>query len=335
MKWIQWFPFDIEKSFGGVETHALCLARELKTLGVQAEISSDPAVFKDQSWDVLHTHGSLYRPTHEIAPLINRRKKGIRVHTLHGFTHERMKACGEWTWPGGYMAIMREMVGMMGADICFAVHPQLHLFNWLTQKGKQGAVCGNGWDSWSVSSEKTPKVPEKPFWVFIGRGDDPVKGVGTLKGALKLLPDLHLLAVPGAGFEKSDRIHHSGRLSADEIHGVLQQAQGLALCSYYEAMPLVVLEALAEGVPVVAPLVGGVVTLPSALQGLVTFKDHRPDSLAAAIKKAQGLSLEDSARKNRAEHNRKHLNTWAHVARTCITTVEKALKLSAQPVGSV
>src|SRR5262249_41443036 len=101
MNWLQWSSIDLKNGLGGVEVHARSVARELEKKGVTVGFSQDPSEVLNPRWDVVHTHGS--------APGPKGLKSAVRVHTLHGTTLGRMAACGEWTWPGGYVAALREL----------------------------------------------------------------------------------------------------------------------------------------------------------------------------------------------------------------------------------
>jgi L-malate glycosyltransferase len=96
-----------------------------------------------------------------------------------------------------------------------------------------------------------------------------------------------------------ERVVFYGVKSREEIAELLRQADLLALTSYWENQPVVLLEALASGLPVVAPNVGGipeVVTLDqgvliepgnveSIADGLTAVMDHLEDYDAQAIAK--------------------------------------------------
>nr|WP_281496652.1 glycosyltransferase family 4 protein [Ornithinimicrobium sp. F0845] len=102
--------------------------------------------------------------------------------------------------------------------------------------------------------------------VFIGHEFDR-KGLPVLLQAVKDLPDHHILVVGGtprqihayrAGLSSdlSGRVHWAGRVP--DPRSALAAGDILALPSAYEANPLVVLEALASGLQVVATPVGSI-----------------------------------------------------------------------------
>jgi glycosyltransferase involved in cell wall biosynthesis len=325
MRWLQWGTIDFERGMGGVEMHVRCLARELRARGVSAVISHDPADLS-KDWDVIHTHGSMAAER-----ILKRRPGALRLHTLHGVTLDRMKACGEWLWLGGYRAYLREAAAVKRADGVLSIHDQLSLYQSAKNKGKPTRVCGNAWDA---SLERLPKASarvltllekrgDRPLWLFIGRGADYVKGSDVLAEALKRNPrlaqELFWVAVPGEGFESYPLIHPSGPLTPEEIETLLCEAHGLVVPSRYEGLPLVALEALAQGTPVVAHAVGGLLTIPRAVQGLtlVPFGDFA--LLSSAIFSAQARSGRDTRR----DTNRMLLPTWSKVADQALSLVEE------------
>lgn len=244
-----------------------------------------------------------------------------------------MAACREWTWPGGYLAAAREYAGVLQADIVVSDHDQLSLYRLAKRLGKPCAVLSNGWDSFE--EENSPLPPELQsrigqlgsFWLFLGRGGDPVKGSQRILTALKAVPEIRLVAVPGSGFEHERSVLKTGVLSSGQVRTILDQATGLVLPSLYEGLPLVVMESLAQGTPVLATSVGGLRTLPSGLQGLVFAKDATVPELVRALKAAQARFATPEARQKRGERarqNRELLPSWKTVALRAIRAIEEA-----------
>src|SRR5689334_20523543 len=107
IRWLQWATYDLKSGLGGVEMHARCVDRELRKLGVDAHISSNPEDFLDPTWDVIHTHGTGIQwglEMRQSARFLPLKRRPVRIHGVHGETLGRMRACHEWTWVGGYLA---------------------------------------------------------------------------------------------------------------------------------------------------------------------------------------------------------------------------------------
>lgn len=108
--------------------------------------------------------------------------------------------------------------------------------------------------------------PTKPWIAALGRLT-PIKRFDVLLAALTAVPDAQLLlcgdgperqalTVRAALMGAADRVAFTGHL--EDVHPVYGAADVLALSSDAEACPMVVLEAFAHGLPVVATRVGGV-----------------------------------------------------------------------------
>jgi hypothetical protein len=317
MKWLQWSTNDLARGLGGVEVHARSLHRELESLGVESKLSSDPAELL-QSWDVIQTHGSSPLP-------LSVKPRGVRLHTLHGTTIGRMAACREWLWPGGYLAYGKEWTGVLQSQVILAVHPGLHLLKIARELGRKTAICWNGWDSALAPAVLSIDLEKKLqstglFFCFIGRGDDVVKDAEFLQGVFSGERGFRLAAIPGAGFESSRAVVRLGQLEPSQVISILRRSLGLVLCSHYEGLPLVVLEALAAGVPVFTTRVGGVGFLSSGLKGL-TFMDKKPKEWKEALRKSAQEAVFVQDREARAKANRVLLTSWRDVAKTALQAV--------------
>lgn len=310
-----------------MEVHAREVARNLQNQSIRAELSQSLASLSE-SWDVIHTHGSSILP-----PSAYGKANTTYVHTLHGTTWGRMWACREFFWVGGYLAQWREILAVLRSDVVLAVHENLWLFRAARWLGKRTAVCGNGWDA-GGQNLRSPLpaalqclvVESSPFWVFIGRGSDPVKGAERIKKALPHLPEnFRLLAAPGEGFSQSDRCYPTGPLNALQVRELLHHAQGLILCSSYEGLPLVVLEALAHGVPVVSTEVGGLKSLFTQsrlgqLVGLHRLAGTHPLQIARTIQQAMAKPQD---RGLASKKNQIALQTWEKVTGRVVASVKK------------
>jgi len=86
----------------------------------------------------------------------------------------------------------------------------------------------------------------------------------------------------------ADRVLFTGGVSGGQVRAILRQADAFVLNSTYEGLPHVVLEAMAEGVPVVATDAGGTgEVVQDGVTGLLV-PPGRPDALLAAIRTVLG-----------------------------------------------
>lgn len=162
--------------------------------------------------------------------------------------------------------------------------------------------------------------PDWGFWLFLGRLRIR-KGLDVLFEALRLLrgeaarPELwiagdgeHRQALERArrqlGLES--RVRFLGRCDAGSVQALLSGCRALVVPSVYEGMPLVVLEAMAAGAPVIASAVSGI---PEVVQDTVTgwlVPPEDPSALAEALREA----ADASEARRRGDAGRQRLLEW-------------------------
>lgn len=143
------------------------------------------------------------------------------------------------------------------------------------------------------------------------------KGVEVLFEAFRALPEARLLIAGDGehraalvakagelGLSASGAVSFLGRSSAPRVAGLLSGAAALVVPSTYEGMPLVVLEAMAAGVPVVASRVSGIpeVVVDGETGWLVPAED--PAALAAAL---AAVRADPAEAKRRGEAGRRRV----------------------------
>lgn len=170
------------------------------------------------------------------------------------------------------------------------------------------AVVPNATGGLAIALPAAPSVPEETgFLLFVGRLRIR-KGVEVLLAALARLVRGGLaprLLIAGDGEHRrrlahecarlglDDRVRFLGRCSAAELGALLARCRALVVPSTYEGMPLVVLEAMAAGRPVVASAVSGIpeVVGDGETGWLVPAED--PERLAEALREV--LANEEEA----------------------------------------
>ena len=168
----------------------------------------------------------------------------------------------------------------------------------------------------AVEEDDTP-LPEPGYLLYIGRLRIR-KGVEVLLEALDAVRREHpgvrlLLAGDGEQrealeaqaerLELGDTATFLGRAPAPRVRRLLAGARALVVPSTYEGMPLVILEAMQEGVPIVASAVSGIpeVVVDGETGWLVPPED--PPRLATALTEALG-DVEEARRRGAAGRER-------------------------------
>ena len=338
LRWLHWGTADFQNGLGGVEIHAQSVTAPLREMGCTVSFSNRDSDLLKTEWDVIETHGSSIR----LLPLIlmrlrfifSKKKRPIWIHMLHGTTLGRMIACREWFWLGGYRAVIKETGATLLCDGLASIHERLYLF-WLGRiLGKPCKVVSNGYDI-PQSDDSAPASTDR-YWAYLGRGNDHVKDSAlAIASVVPLYPHIQLRAAPGEGFEMHPEITACGRLSRDQTRNLLENSRGLLLTSRYEGLPLVVLEALGLGIPVVSTDVGGVRSLPGGLDGLIRVPSRQARDVALAIKTADSsFNYSTDARNKRAAWNRKLLLSWNQVARLLLKFADHLLEQRRDRHGS-
>ncbi len=168
--------------------------------------------------------------------------------------------------------------------------------------------------------------------LFVGRVERD-KGVLELAAAVSRLADVELCVV-GAGPAEAEvrsvgtQVRFVGPRPHREIALWLAATDVLALPSWHEGTPNVVLEALASGRPVVASRVGGIPDVVDRPLFGRLVPPRSPDSLAAALK---GV-LEEEHDAARIAHDAK-IPSWGESARALYDTLLSALSERAREVA--
>jgi glycosyltransferase involved in cell wall biosynthesis len=181
--------------------------------------------------------------------------------TLHG--HGILSEPGRWR--------LREKLERALFTICVSWHARSQAMLWSPrQTWSKFHVVHCGVD---LTEHRPPRGnPPGCRLVFVGRLDH-VKGLPILLDAVGGLaarhPDIHLDII-GDGPERADlqalaikagltdRVSFHGYLGQPEIRGLLAKADMFVMTSLVEGIPVVLMEAMAAGVPVVAPRITGI-----------------------------------------------------------------------------
>ena len=238
--------------------------------------------------DIVHTHG--YRPD-VLAGGVARRLGHATVTTVHGFTGGGARnRFYEWLQLrafrrfGAVVAVSRPLRDRLASA---GVPPgKLHVI----PNAYEASVLPAGREQ-ARSALGLPRLGFRLGWV--GRLSRE-KGADTLIDAMGLLLELPIsLSVFGTGRESaalaaraaaagvSDRIRWHGTVA--DAGRLFPAFDSFVLSSRTEGTPIVLFEAMAAGVPVIATAVGGVPDVVSAGEALLVRADD-PAALAAAIR---------------------------------------------------
>ena len=148
--------------------------------------------------------------------------------------------------------------------------------------------------------------PEKPLLLYVGRLSAE-KDVGTLREVLKAMPEARL-AIVGDGPMRHELERHfrgtptyfAGYMRGEPLAAAYASADVFVMPSKTETLGLVLMEAMAAGLPVVACRAGGI---PDAIEDGVTGFLYEPDdrmALVNTVKRALADSPERAAIRVRA-----------------------------------
>jgi phosphatidylinositol alpha 1,6-mannosyltransferase len=160
--------------------------------------------------------------------------------------------------------------------------------------------------------------PEAPLLLFVGRVS-PEKGIDQLRPVLEQFPQTRL-AVVGDGPARANLKAHfaglpvvfTGYLRGEELAYAYAAADIFTFPSPHETLGNVVLEAMASGLPVIAPRSGGLLDfLREGENGLA----YAPGNEAGLITAVHHLLTNNTLRQQLAENGRRLAEslTWAHV----------------------
>ena len=263
------------------------------------ERSALAALFRDVVPDVVHSHG--YH-SDVVGGRVARRAGIATVSTAHGFTR------GPWR---NRLYEHLDRIALRKFDAVAAVSRPLA--EELLRSGllaDRVHVVPNAWSRIATPLDRSIARRELglaavQFVVgWVGRMTHE-KGLDVLVDALGMLADLPLHAcVVGAGPERVPQQSRASGMGA-RIHwaGPIREAgryfsafDVLAVSSRTEGVPMVVLESMAAGVPLVATAVGGIPDVVSSREAILVPAE-RPDALAAALR---SVFMERSGAANRA-----------------------------------
>ena len=303
---------------GGVEKHINSISRELTKLGHTVHIGPElPKKWRRNSTQlIIHTHGDLWPNVDLLRARMHSLKKNSPkptrwVHICHGTSVGRVLACKEYFSLSGWKGSLRDFLPTKLADAAIGVSDQaLYEARRYFRMRLPSTTIGNGVDP-SIF-KPLEKLSKNPRIIFVGRTDDPVKNLAALVTVAEKLaekdPLFKLSLVPGnKAYATASFIENSGELFGIDLAREMEKARAMVLCSFYEGDPIVLREAQAMGLPIIAS------DLPQIRQNLTGYKNAiliDPNN-STSIKQAIETALYQKADLNPKPKPR----TWHQVAK--------------------
>jgi glycosyltransferase involved in cell wall biosynthesis len=152
--------------------------------------------------------------------------------------------------------------------------------------------------------------------LYVGRLS-PEKGIDRMIEAWNSMPDPPELRIAGVGpdeplvhdaAQRNSAIRYIGRLDQAAVRQAMATSQALVVASrWYEGQPITILEALAAGLPVIAPRLGSIPELVEDGQTGILFDPETPGALAAAVRRVvadpAGLRVMGATARSRYERS--------------------------------
>lgn len=257
---------------------------------------------KENNFSVLHAHGYKFDILMGLIPLFIR--KLPLVCTLHGYL-----SSDKFTKLWLYQQVDRRVVAKAQATV-FVSHAmtQRDEFKELPIKNKHVIYNGIQFD-YTKSGNKSPLLekiyPSKEIdglhiIVAVGRLS-PEKGFNDLIKAFSIIypenPNLRLLIL-GEGEEREGLetlIKELGLIAVvslpgfvDDVASIIKRSDLLVMSSYTEGMPITLLEAVVENIPVIATKVGGIPELLSDYKKAIMIEPGDSLGISGAVKDVLG-----------------------------------------------
>jgi len=313
---------------GGVELHIRETSKALRAQGYSVYIGRNQREAAEQlgfgrgNEIILHTHGDCWLAPRFLLAIRRRKLKVHWVHVAHGTTVGRALACKEYFRPATLRGATRDLVPARFADAFIAVSDQaLHEVRRYFGSRLPAQVIANAINPEIFKPLK--EVTTAARLIFVGRASDPVKNTELLlracEDALHDVPELELIAVPGLE-ANAPFLKNRGAKFGEELAREFANARALVLCSLYEGDPIVLREAQALGLPVIASRLPQVEQCLKGYENVWWVNPHYMSSIRSAI--VGVLNPEQKL----APHP--IVRTWAHAAQELEAFYRQTFKLS-------
>lgn len=279
-------------SVGGVEQHIRGLTAALMAMGhhvhhgLSGMIPLHPAGADTRV--IVHSHGDSWPTPKFLFSLRAISSRARWIHVCHGNALERVVACREYASFSGWKGVLRDvsLLKLSDAAVAVSAHALDETRRYYFYRGP-AQVIANGADTSIFKSLE--RVEPAPRLIFMGRLEDRVKNARVLLNACLQVhshhPDFELLLAPGIE-TTHPYVRNLGKLDPASLAAQLTRSRALVLCSLYEGDPLVLREAMAMGLPVVASDIAAVRETLGSYPNATLFNPRDAASLVAAIERA-------------------------------------------------
>ncbi len=207
---------------------------------------------------IIHTHGDCW-PNFDFQKQLKELKKHYNqvkwIHISHGNTIARMIACGEYLSYSGYKGALRDLSLIQLSDAIIAVSQHAKNENskyFLTNKRTH--VIYNGVNS--SLFKPLNQISNNLSFIFVGRDKDRVKNTKLILNAFRSLSStnkkVQLYMAPGIESQTLDNVVSLGLLTPEKLQEQMTKTNAIILSSFYEGDALVLREAMAMGLPIIA-----------------------------------------------------------------------------------
>lgn len=178
-----------------------------------------------------------------------------------------------------------------------------------------------------INQPKGVQLPLK--FIFIGRNDK-VKGLNILNEAIVKLPlntfEFNFIGdIPESQQVQRADCHYFGILSDDELNSKLKESDILLCPSLSEGMPYVILEAMANGLIVIASNVGAISEMIDSSNGII-IEPNSVSSLNQAINSLNIITVEDLLEMKKSSVARAHQFDWENIMENTLQDLSKFIE---------
>lgn len=312
---------------GGVENVAFNIMEQLekssiKTFAVHAyENYKNPITsairFRSIIKSIEKTHPDIVH-THDTSGYWISKSDMKYIHTSHG----TWKHCFEYTTKSLETRIVQKLASSMEKNVVNNAKINVAISNFVKRYvseeydiRKKMHIIHNGVDTRKFKPRKTKKNKEGFTALWVGT-NPALKGLDIALAAVKIA-GMKLLVV-GVDGNDTRGVKYLGRIEPIKMHTIFNMADILLFPSRFESYPIVPLEAMASGMPLVVSKSSHVETMKNGREGYIV-KSEDPDKYASALAKA----ISNKEKMSKAGRKTAKKYDWSRQVKKYIRVYEK------------